>query len=54
MKNKTWLEQQELAFWKRWNELQAELHWKMSRTWTEKDNENTSLWKQLRKEKQIY
>lgn len=51
MKNKTWLEQQEFLFWKRWNEILLKLHWNTYRLNNETSNENTGLWKKLRREK---
>jgi len=50
MKDKTWLEQQESAFWKKWNENLIKLHCKMYRLGNEVNNENTSLWNQLRRD----
>lgn len=46
---KEWMNQQELDFSKKWQELITNLHWNNARVDLNTDNENTKLWKKLRK-----
>lgn len=40
----------EILFQKEWGKLLLKLHWDNYRTHTEINNENTKLWKKLRKQ----
>mgnify|MGYP006381936057 CR=1 FL=1 len=41
----------EFIVWKKWNETMINLHWSVYRLESKIDNENTNLWKKLRREK---
>jgi len=44
-----WLKEQEFLFYKKWNELMRKIHWNTYRLNEEVDNENTKLWKEIRR-----